>query len=80
MLQIDKAAERIFDLFDIETFFVKEFDSTCHRISLAQLLFDKIKHVSPYKCCDNSDSNAILALYIRIRIFVMLKLLHSLFT
>lgn len=58
---------------EIEIIFVREFDSICHRIGVGQLLFDKMKHVSPYKCCNKSDSNANLALYIRIRIFFALK-------
>lgn len=53
--------------------FVKHFDSCCHVIGISKVLYEYLKQIPQYKCCNNFRNEDFLHLFIRIRIYFVLK-------
>ncbi len=61
----------------LETKFLEEFDSNCHKIGIGDILFNEMKDVRPFLCCENCDPKIVIALFIRIRIYFVIKFLNK---
>ena len=57
----------------LENKFIDLFNKNCHRHGLRQILFDELLHERPFLCCSNVKHEDVLNLYVRIRIYFILK-------
>lgn len=53
--------------------FFKYFDSYCHLDNLSKHLYERLKCINPYKCCTQMNVENFIYLFIRTRIYFVLK-------
>ena len=57
----------------LESKFIDLFNKNCHRHGLRQILFDELFQERPFLCCSKVKHEDVLNLYIRIRIYFIIK-------
>lgn len=62
---------------NLEIKFVEEFDRNCYKISVGEILFTKFKYIRPFLCYEDYDQKIVIALFIRIKIYLVTKLLNK---
>mgnify|MGYP006391976379 CR=1 FL=1 len=60
----------------LEELFESLFNQFCHRKNLSQIIFNELK-VPHYLCCDNVKHEDILNMYIRVRIYYVLRAFNT---
>lgn len=53
--------------------FSKHFDNCCHIGGVSKFLYERLICVSNYKCCENMSTEKFIYLFIRVRIYFILK-------
>lgn len=53
--------------------FNKHFDRCCHMVGLSKYLYEYLKLVPQYKCCENMNNEDFLNVFIRTKIYFTLK-------
>lgn len=53
--------------------FIKHFDYCCHIVGIPKYLYKYLIQIRQYKCCENMDIDEFVDLFIRVRIYFVLK-------